>query len=118
MVYDLEERTSKFGEDVIGFARKIRIDFITETLLKQIVRSATSVGANYREANSGSSDKDFKNKIYICQKEANETKHWLQMIVKACPETAEEARILWKEANEITLIFGKTLSTLKNKQNQ
>ncbi|MFH1564758.1 MAG: four helix bundle protein [bacterium] len=114
MLYDLEERTSKFGENIIVFVKGIKKDIINEPLIKQIVRSATSIGANYREANSASSKKDFRNKIFISQKESNETKHWLQMIVKSNPEITENARILWKEAHELTLIFGKILSNLKN----
>ncbi len=86
MQYDLEERTAKFGEDIIDFAKRLRENTINKPLISQIIRSATSIGANYHEANGASSKKDFKNKIYICQKEAKETKHWLQMIVKTNPE--------------------------------
>ncbi len=57
--YDLEERTAKFGEDVIIFCRSIRQDVISSPLISQIVRSSTSVGANYMEANAASSRKDF-----------------------------------------------------------
>ncbi|HBR79931.1 MAG TPA: four helix bundle protein [Candidatus Moranbacteria bacterium] len=112
--YNLEERTSKFGEDTILFCRKIEQDTISRPLISQLVRSATSVGANYYEANGACSKKDFRNKIYICKKEAQESKHWLHMISVACPEHKEEARKLWKEVHELTLIFGKIVSTLKN----
>ena len=77
MNYDLEERTAKFGEEVIKFCKSINADNINKSLINQVVRSGTSIGANYMEANQGCSKKDFKNKIRICQKEANETKHWL-----------------------------------------
>jgi len=73
--YDLEERTAKFGEAVIDLCRPIRQDAITSPIIRQIVRSATSIGANYMEANGASSKKDFRNKIAICKKEAQETKH-------------------------------------------
>ena len=112
--YDLEKRTSKFGEDVIIFCQSISQDTITRPLISQIVRSATSVGANYMEANGASSKKDFKNKIHICKKEIQESKHWLHMISVAYPKKSVEARKLWKEAQELTLIFGKIISTLKN----
>lgn len=118
MIYDLEERTTKFGENVLVFVKSIRKDIYNEPIIKQLIRSATSIGANYREANSGSSTKDFKNKIHIVQKEANETKHWLQMIVKTNPEITKEARILWKEVHEITLIFGKILSNYGKKHKE
>lgn len=112
--YDLEERTAKFGEDIIRFCQSIKQDTITKPLISQIIRSGTSVGANYMEANGASSKKDFKNKIFICKKEIQETKHWLRMMVVAIQNKKEEARKLWKEAQELTLIFGKIISTLKN----
>lgn len=111
--YDLEERTAKFGENVIGFCKTIKQDAISKPLVTQIVRSATSIGANYMEANSAASKKDFKNKIFICKKESQETKHWLRMITKCLPERVEETRKLWKECQELTLIFGKILSSLR-----
>ena len=107
MDYDLEERTAKFGEDIIDFAKIINRNDINNSLIKQIVRSATSIGANYMEANQASSKKDFKNKIHICRKESNETKHWLRMIAKANLDKESECRKLWKEAHELTLIFSK-----------
>lgn len=112
--YNLEDRTSKLGEDIILFCRKIRQDTITRPLISQLIRSATSIGANYCEANGAFSKKDFKNKIYICKKESQESKYWLHMISVACPESKESARKLWKEVQELTLIFGKIVSTLKN----
>lgn len=111
--FDLEERTALFGEEVIKFCKTVKQDTITKPLVSQIVRSATSVGANYMEANGASSKKDFKNKIHICKKEVQETKHWLRMISIASTEHVDEARRLWKEAQKLTLIFGKIISTLK-----
>lgn len=113
-VFDLEDRTALFGESVIRFSKTLKQDTITKPLISQIIRSATSVGANYMEANGASSKKDFKNKIHICKKEVQETKHWLRMIsVASSSEHTDEARKLWKEAQELTLIFGKIISTLK-----
>ncbi len=107
MNYDLEERAAKFGENVIDFVKSLPVNGINRSLLTQIVRSSTSVGANYMEANQASSKKDFRNKIYICRKESNETKHWLRMINKANPDKKETIKKLWKEAHELTLIFAK-----------
>ena len=103
--FDLEERTDKFGEEIIRFAKKIPTSEVTKSLISQLVRSGTSVGANYCEADSAHSKKDFNHKIAICKKEARETKHWLRMIVVAAPELKEEARIHWQEAKELNLIF-------------
>jgi len=107
MQYDLEERCAKFGEEAIKFCKQIKINEIIKPLISQLIRAITSIGANYMEANQASSKKDFKNKIRICQKEANESKHWLRMIAVAIPERKEECRKLWREAHELTLIFAK-----------
>ncbi len=110
--YDLEERTAKFGEGIIDFCRSVKQDVVTRPLISQLIRSGTSVGANYMEANAASSKKDFKNKIHICKKEAQETKHWLRMFLRCVPEHREEIRRLSQEAQELTLIFGKIISTM------
>lgn len=103
--YDLEERTAKFGEDIIVFSRSLIDTPINHPLISQIVRSGTSVGANYMEADGAESKKDFRHKIGICKKESKETMHWLRMISKANPDRATECRSLWKEAHELALIF-------------
>lgn len=95
----------KFGENIIDFARALEKDIINRVFVSQLVRSATSVGANYMEANQASSKKDFRNKIYICTKESNEIKHWLRMIAMANKNKEKECRTLWKEAHELTLIL-------------
>ncbi len=112
--YDLEERTTRFSEDVVEFCKKIKQDIISKPIISQLIRSGTSVGANYCEANGASSRKDFKNKIYICKKEIQEAKYWLRIIVKYNTAYRNEAAVLWQEAQELTLIFGKIISTLRN----
>jgi four helix bundle protein len=104
-VFDLEERTAKFGEQVIEFCRSVKEDSVTKPLISQLVRSGTSVGANYAEADEAVSRKEFMNKIGTCKKEAKESRHWVRMIVKACPDKRTAAVSLWKEANELLLIF-------------
>ena len=111
--YNLEERTAKFGEDIIEFCKSIRQDMIVKSIISQLIRSGTSIGANYCEANNASSKKDFRNKIFICKKEAQETKHWLRMMAKYLPDKKEEIRILWQEAQELTMIFQKITNSLK-----
>ena len=113
--YNLEDRTAKFGEDVIDFCKTIKQDAISKPLISQLIRSATSIGANYMEANAAASKKDFKNKIFICKKESQETKHWLRMIAKSNPEKTEEIRKLWRECQELTLIFQKITTSLREK---
>jgi four helix bundle protein len=104
-VYDLEERTAKFGEAIIGFAKAIPVSPVTHPLIGQLVRAGTSVGANYCEADESGTKKDFRHKISLCKKEASETKHWLRMIVAALPDKKSPAVVLWKEAKELQLIF-------------
>lgn len=105
--FDLEERTACFGEAVLGFAKKIPPTPINSPLISQLVRAATSVGANYCEADDGVSKKDFRNKIGLCRKESRETKHWLRMIASANEDLKTEARELWQEAKELNLIFSR-----------
>lgn len=114
--YDLEERTAKLGIDVIQFSKKIPKNAVTLRLISQLVASATSVGANYCEADDAESGRDFKHKIGICKKEARETKHWLRMIVPAVPELDKEARSLWQEAKELNLIFNAIYKKVNNKK--
>jgi four helix bundle protein len=113
--YNLEERTAKFGEEIIKFAKKIKINPVTQRLIPQLVAAGTSIGSNYCEADDAESGKDFKHKIGICKKEARETKHWLRMIAIATPELKSEARILWQEAKELHLIFNSISNKLNKK---
>ncbi len=107
--FDLDERTAQFGEAIIVFAKRIPVTPVTRPLISQIVRSGTSVGANYGEADDAESGKDFQHKTSICKKEARETKYWLRMIAKAEPALRNDARVLWREAKELHLIFAKIM---------
>lgn len=112
-IYDLEERTAKFGESIIDLVRKIPENEITKPIINQLIRSATSVGANYCEADDAESKKDFKHKIGICKKEARESKHFLRMLAKASSGFLEEIKSNWKEAREINLIFNSIFGKIK-----
>jgi four helix bundle protein len=103
--YDLEERTAKFGEDVIRFCQRVPKNPIVNPLIDQLLRSATSCGANYCEADDAESKRDFRHKIGICKKESREAKHFLRMIKVAVPSVENEIIILWQEAKELNLIF-------------
>ena len=103
--FDLAERTGVFGERVIEFCRLVDQDAITRPLVSQLVRSATSVGANYCEADEAGTKKEFRYRISVCKREVRETKHWLRMISVASPGSRDNARIIWKEAHELNLIF-------------
>ena len=107
--YDLIERTSKFGENVIEFVKTLSQNSINNPLISQLVRSGTSIGANYMEADAAESKRDFKHKIGISKKEAKETMHWLRMIAKANLTKKDECRKLYKEVHELVLIFSSIL---------
>jgi four helix bundle protein len=108
---DLLERTAVFGEGVIDFCRVVKIDNITGPLVNQLIRSGTSIGANYAEANNVSSRKDFRNKIFICKKEAEDTKYWLRLIKKVLNENLN-IDYLSRECQELVMIFQKIVSSL------
>jgi four helix bundle protein len=112
-VYDLEERTARFGEAVMDFAKTIPQNPVTNRLIWQLVGAATSVGANYVEADDAVSKKEFLKNIGTWQKEARETKHFLRMAVQAVPELRPQARKVWFEAKELHLIFSKVRRTGK-----
>ena len=112
--YDLEDRTAKFGENIIEFAKKIPKNPITIPLISQLVKAGTSVGANYCEADCAESKKDFEHKLGICKKESKESKHWLRMISMAVPDLKNDTIMLGREANELNLIF----SSIVNKSRQ
>lgn len=114
--YDLEERTAKFGEEIIRFAKKIPVNLVTQRIIPQLVAAGTSIGSNYCEADDAESGRDFVHKIGICKKEARETKHWLRIIIVAAPELKEEAGKLWTEAKELNLIFNAITWSIRKKK--
>ncbi len=105
-VFDLEERSARFGEEVIRFARKVAKDPVTNRLVEQLVGAGTGIAANDAEARDGVSRKDFKNRVGTSRKESRETMLFLRLIAAAEPGLAEEARRLWREARELNRIFG------------
>lgn len=110
-VYNLADRTMAFGESIIRFAKRVPRNVVTVPLVRQLVRSGTSIGANNREADEAVSRKDFRNRVGICRKEASETEYWLQLIATAEPALADECRALWQEAHELRLIFAQSFRT-------
>ena len=111
--WDLEERTAKFGENIILFCKKVPKNPITIPLITQLVKAGTSVGANYCEADDAESKKDFRHKIGIVKKESRESKHFIRMIVVAVPKLKEDGKPLWQEAKELNLIFNSIYKKVK-----
>lgn len=114
--YDLEERTAVFSENIVQFCKEIPDTTINRPMIHQLIKSGTSVGANYCEADDAETKKDFVHKIGLCKKEARETKHWLRVLVVSEPKLKNEAKVLWQEAKELNLIFNSIIhSSKKNK---
>lgn len=111
-MYNLKERTSLFAGKIIVLCRKLTWDCVSRPIVAQLIRSGTSVGANYAEANAASSRKDFRNKIFICEKEVQETSYWLGLLAHISPENQQEIGELQRESHELTLIFQKITKTL------
>jgi four helix bundle protein len=103
---DLMERTARFGETIIRFAKRIPRNPVNNRIIDQLVGAATSVGANYCEADDSVSGKEFKQKIGTSRKESKECMFFLRMVAAAEEDLAAEARGLWREAKELNLIFG------------
>jgi len=113
--FDLEERTAIFAENIIDFVRSIKCDVVNNRIISQLVGSGGSLGANYCEATEAESKKDFIHKMGICKKETKETRHWLRLLARANSEKKDEIRKLWKEAQELLLIFSKIIRTSRAK---
>ena len=109
-----EKRTKKFALDIIKLSKSIPFSTENKVLKNQITKSATSVGANYREANRSRSKADFANKIKICEGEASETIYWLELITDLQLVDQVIASNTIKEANELLAI----LSSISRKLNR
>ncbi|PJE64997.1 four helix bundle protein [Candidatus Saccharibacteria bacterium CG10_big_fil_rev_8_21_14_0_10_47_8] len=107
----LEERTIDFAVSVISFCKGLPQSPENKIISNQLIRSATSIGANYTEANNAASRIDFRNKIYICKKEASESRYWLKVLTKTNSnlQTSE----LIDEISQLIFILQKIVSTMK-----
>jgi four helix bundle protein len=104
--YDLEGRTEKFSLHVRNFCIKLKKDLINVEYIKQLIRAAGSVAANYLEANENLGEKDLKMRIKICRKESKESQLWLKHVLIYEVETLDiERKALLQEASELEKIF-------------
>jgi four helix bundle protein len=108
--YDLEERTLAFSKRAVKFCRSLPRTVIDSEMGKQLVRSSTSVGANYIEANECLGKKDFLMRIRICRKEAKESGYWLKLLEPVSADLRDEHQALLQESVELTRIFGSIIS--------
>jgi four helix bundle protein len=110
---ELKLRTKQFALRVIKLVETLPKNKIGDVLGKQILRSATSVAANYRAACRARSKADFISKIAIVEEEADESLFWLELITESGLISAERLKDLTKEADELTAIFTATGKTAK-----
>lgn len=107
---ELEDRTLNFSKNVIKLCDKLPKNTINFEIIKQIVRSACSVGANYREANEALGKKDFAHRLRISRKEAKETTYWLEILLESNADFKKEIEILLDEAQQLRNILSAILS--------
>jgi len=112
---DLKDRTKEFSIDILKLVSSLTHNSTAQILGRQILRSGTSVGANYRAACRAKSNKDFINKLAIVIEEADETQFWLELLVSSELIERDKAAILWKEADELIRILTASSKTTKSK---
>jgi four helix bundle protein len=111
--YDLEDRTLKFLQEVIRLSKKLPKNTVNIEIIKQLIRAAGSVGANYREANESISKKDLNLRIRISRKEAKESHYWLQGLLEANLNFKKEIKPLIQESLELARIFSSIMNKTK-----
>src|SRR3972149_2487896 len=109
---DLRDRTFIFAKDVLRFSKQLPFNYLSRSIVSQLIRSSASIGANFIEAKNASSKKDFRNKVFIGKKEASETMYWL----KLCEEFTDDRELLrlQKECQEMILILQRIISPLNH----
>jgi len=113
---DLKRRAYLYALDIIRFIDALdKKDFIVQIIAQQLLRSATSIGANIIEAQAGSTKRDFTNFFSYALKSANESKFWLGLLRDSGKASKEKVNTLLKETNELANILGASILTLKGK---
>lgn len=114
-VYDLEERSYLFAKNMVLFCKRLPKTILNLEYIKQVIKSSSSVGANYIEANESLGKKDFLMRIKICRKEAKESFYWLNLLIDTNEDSfKKEALLLQKEAGELKKIFSKIITNSNN----
>lgn len=113
--YDLADRIFKFVLDVLDYLDKLPRNPINKILVNQCSRSATSIGANYEEADVAHTRKDFSYKMEMIRSEAKETRYWLRVIAARNPDVlVEKCSYLQNEGVELIKIFSSIISKTKS----
>lgn len=115
MSEELKKRTKQFAIRVIKMVKQIKFNRVDDIIIKQIVRSATATGANYRSALRGRSTKDFISRITIAEEEPDETCYWIEILIDMEVFPKSKLEPLLKEAWELTAIMVASGKTAKSK---
>jgi four helix bundle protein len=110
---ELKLRTKRFAVDIVKFARTLPTDPVTVVIARQIVKSGTSVGANYRSSCRGKSKADFISKIAIAEDEADETQYWLEVLVESGAVRPDAVAKYMDEADQLVRIFVASINTAR-----
>ena len=114
--YDLKQRTYEYALQVIRFLESLPGDYAARTIGKQLLRSATSVGANVVEARASSSKKDFANFYNHSLKSANESQFWLRLLRDSGKSSSSDVTPLLDESRELSNILASSILTMKGKR--
>ncbi|MDB4924318.1 four helix bundle protein [Mucilaginibacter sp.] len=113
--YDIKHRCYQFSKEIVLFISSSKYERIYFSIFDQLLRSATSIGANIVEAKAGSSQKDFRNFYTIALKSANETKYWLCLVRDTVLiEEKDQINKLINEADELSKIIASIIISLKS----
>lgn len=114
-IFDFEERTLLFSKRIVTMSKSLPYREGGMILIKQCLRSGTSIGTNYREANDALGDKDFLYRLRIARKEAKETTYWLELIMEYYTKEAYKIQGLVEESIELTKILSTMIRNKKSK---
>jgi four helix bundle protein len=114
---ELRDRTRDFAVRVVKMTDELPRRMSVDVLAKQLVRCATSVGANYRAACRARSHSEFVSKMQIVQEEADETQYWLELLFRVGVLNENEYLLIEKEASELTAIFTSSAATARKNKN-
>ncbi len=115
-VYDLKKRSYIYALGVIKLLEGLSKEYISQTIGKQLLRSATSIGANIIEAQASSSRKDFANFYSYSLKSANESKFWLCLLKDSDKASGDKIKPILDETNELSNILAASILTMKGKR--
>ena len=111
----LREKSKQFAKDIVFFCREIKANHKEAVLANQLLRSATSIGANLHEAQYAQSKNDFISKLEIAQKECYETEYWLELLFETDCVNEEKYKKMKNECGAIRRMLISSLKTVKSK---